>query len=48
MDLILLASLGLEPLGAYRGMAVAGCEPDEMGIGLFCRAKVVEAARPQC
>ena len=26
-------SLGLEPLGAYRGIAVAGCEPDEMGIG---------------
>ena len=26
-------SLGLEPLGAYRGMAVAGCEPEEMGIG---------------
>jgi len=25
---------GLEPLGAYRGMAVAGCDPDEMGIGL--------------
>lgn len=24
---------GLVPLGAYRGMAVAGCEPDEMGIG---------------
>ncbi|MGA0545476.1 acetyl-CoA C-acyltransferase [Brevundimonas sp. VNH65] len=24
---------GLQPLGAYRGMAVAGCEPDEMGIG---------------
>src|SRR6185503_12253821 len=24
---------GLEPLGIYRGMAVAGCEPDEMGIG---------------
>jgi len=24
---------GLEPLGAYRGMQVAGCEPDEMGIG---------------
>jgi acetyl-CoA C-acetyltransferase len=23
----------LEPLGAYRGMAVAGCDPDEMGIG---------------
>ncbi|OZD18253.1 acetyl-CoA acetyltransferase [Rhodococcus sp. 06-156-3C] len=24
---------GLEPLGLYRGMAVAGCNPDEMGIG---------------
>lgn len=24
---------GLKPLGVYRGMAVAGCEPDEMGIG---------------
>ena len=25
--------LGLTPLGAYRGMAVAGCGPEEMGIG---------------
>jgi len=24
---------GLQPLGIYRGMAVAGCSPDEMGIG---------------
>jgi len=24
---------GLQPLGAFRGMAVSGCEPDEMGIG---------------
>ncbi|OYX55030.1 MAG: acetyl-CoA acetyltransferase [Brevundimonas subvibrioides] len=24
---------GLQPLGAYRGMVAAGCEPDEMGIG---------------
>jgi acetyl-CoA C-acetyltransferase len=24
---------GLKPLGAYRGVAVAGCKPDEMGIG---------------
>ena len=24
---------GLRPLGIYRGMAVAGCQPDEMGIG---------------
>lgn len=27
------ARRGLEPLGAFRGFAVAGCEPDEMGIG---------------
>ena len=25
--------LGLQPLGAFRGLAVAGCEADEMGIG---------------
>ena len=25
--------LGLQPKVAYRGMAVAGCQPDEMGIG---------------
>ncbi|MDZ7668889.1 MAG: thiolase family protein [Gammaproteobacteria bacterium] len=25
--------LGLEPIGIYRGFTVAGCEPDEMGIG---------------
>ena len=25
--------LGLQALGAFRGFAVAGCEPDEMGIG---------------
>ncbi len=27
------AQLGLEPLGIYRGFTVAGCEPDEMGVG---------------
>ena len=27
------ASLGLAPLGYYCGIAVTGCEPDEMGIG---------------
>ena len=27
------ASLGLKPLGYYCGIAVSGCEPDEMGIG---------------
>jgi acetyl-CoA acyltransferase len=25
--------LGLEPLGIFRGFTVAGCEPDEMGVG---------------
>jgi acetyl-CoA acetyltransferase family protein len=25
--------LGLTPMGAFKGFAVAGCEPDEMGIG---------------
>ncbi len=29
----LASSKGLKPLGIYRGFAVAGCEPDEMGIG---------------
>ncbi|MBN8528467.1 MAG: acetyl-CoA C-acyltransferase [Caulobacterales bacterium] len=34
---------GLTPLGAYRGMAVAGCEPDEMGIGpVFAVPKLLE------
>ena len=33
----------LEPLGIYRGMAVAGCEPDEMGIGpVFAIPKLLE------
>ncbi len=27
------AQLGLKPLGMFRGFTVAGCEPDEMGIG---------------
>ena len=34
---------GLEPLGVYRGTAVAGCEPDEMGIGpVFAVPKLLE------
>ena len=33
MDARLAEQRGLEPLGIYRGIAVAGCEPDEMGIG---------------
>lgn len=33
MDEDYAKSLGLAPLGYYRGMTVTGCEPDEMGIG---------------
>jgi len=33
MERELAAQRGLTPLGVYRGMVVAGCEPDEMGIG---------------
>jgi acetyl-CoA C-acetyltransferase len=33
MDSTLAEKRGLQPLGIYRGIAVAGCEPDEMGIG---------------
>ena len=33
MDAKLAEQRGLEPLGAYRGLAVAGCRPEEMGIG---------------
>ncbi|MGY6534147.1 MAG: acetyl-CoA C-acyltransferase [Pararhodobacter sp.] len=38
------ARRGLKPLGAYRGMQVAGCEPDEMGIGpVFAVPKLLAA-----
>ena len=34
---------GINPLGAYRGMAVAGLEPDEMGIGpIYAVPKLLE------
>ncbi len=33
MDVQVAEQKGLEPLGIFRGFAVAGCEPDEMGIG---------------
>jgi acetyl-CoA C-acetyltransferase len=33
MDAKLASQRGLNPLGFYRGFAVAGCEPGEMGIG---------------
>jgi acetyl-CoA C-acetyltransferase len=35
---------GLEPLGRYVGMSVAGCEPDEMGIGpIYAVPKLLKA-----
>jgi acetyl-CoA C-acetyltransferase len=34
---------GLDPLGIYRGTAVSGCEPDEMGIGpVFAVPKLLQ------
>tara|TARA_B100000614_G_C14522373_1_gene483128 strand:+ start:33 stop:1217 length:1185 start_codon:yes stop_codon:yes gene_type:complete len=33
MDAKLAEQRNIEPLGIYKGLAVAGCEPDEMGIG---------------
>ena len=43
MDSKLAEQKGLNPLGAYRGMAVAGCEPDEMGIGpVFAVPKLLQ------
>ena len=33
MNATLAEKKGLKPLGIFRGFAVAGCEPDEMGIG---------------
>jgi acetyl-CoA C-acetyltransferase len=39
------AQLNLAPLGIFRGFAVAGCEPDEMGIGpVFAVPKLLERA----
>ncbi len=36
---------GLQPLGIFRGFAVAGCEPDEMGIGpVFAIPKLLKRA----
>ena len=34
---------GLEPMGAFKGFSVAGCEPDEMGIGpIFAIPKLLK------
>ena len=43
MDAKLAEQRGLKPLGAYRGLAVAGCRPEEMGIGpVFAVPKLLE------
>ncbi len=43
MDAKLAEKRGLEPLGVFRGLAVAGCEPDEMGIGpVFAVPRLLE------
>ena len=45
MDSKLAEQKGLNPLGAYRGMAAAGCEPDEMGIGpVFAVPKLLQTS----
>ena len=41
----LASQKGLEPLGIFRGFSVAGCEPDEMGIGpVFAIPKLLKKA----
>ena len=43
MDSQVAQRKGIEPLGIYRGLVVAGCEPDEMGIGpVFAVPKLLE------
>ena len=43
MDAKLAEKRGIEPLGVFRGLAVAGCEPDEMGIGpVFAVPRLLE------
>ena len=45
MEAGLAAKRGLKPLGYFRGFAVAGCEPDEMGIGpVFAVPKLLQRA----
>ncbi|KJK25385.1 acetyl-CoA C-acyltransferase [Cupriavidus sp. 2MCAB6] len=45
MDAKVAEAKGLQPLGAFRGFAVAGCEPDEMGIGpVFAVPKLLKKA----
>jgi acetyl-CoA C-acetyltransferase len=43
MDAAVAARRNIKPLGIFRGFAVAGCEPDEMGIGpVFAVPRLLE------
>jgi acetyl-CoA C-acetyltransferase len=43
MDGAIAAKRGIKPLGIFRGFAVCGCEPDEMGIGpVFAVPRLLE------
>jgi len=43
MDAKLAEKRGIQPLGIFRGFAVAGCEPEEMGIGpVFAVPRLLE------
>jgi len=45
MNARLAEARGLQPLGIFRGFAIAGCEPDEMGIGpVFAVPKLLKKA----
>jgi acetyl-CoA C-acetyltransferase len=45
MDARLAEKRNLKPLGIFRGFAVAGCEPDEMGIGpVYAVPRLLERA----
>jgi len=45
MDAKLAEQRNLKPLGIFRGFAVAGCEPDEMGIGpVFAIPRLLQRA----
>ena len=55
MDAKLAEQRNLSPLGIFRGFTVAGCEPDEMGIGpvfavprLLARAGLKESTTSAC
>ena len=45
MDAKLAERRGITPLGVFRGFTIAGCEPDEMGIGpVFAGPRLLERA----